>query len=108
MAIVGQKGGLFSALKQWVKDGRPVRWFLFQLPMPFFDGKLLFNSQIWGTCAGMILLSDHAIKQASGGQTLMGGLDVHVCRNYFGSQVQQNRYPSKRHLPNWCNTRLSV
>jgi glutamine amidotransferase PdxT len=35
----------------------------------------------------MILLSDHAIKQSSGGQSLVGGLDVHVCRNYFGSQV---------------------
>lgn len=45
--------------------------------------------QIWGTCAGMILLSDHALKQATGGQSLVGGLDVHVCRNYFGSQVTQ-------------------
>ena len=35
----------------------------------------------------MILLSDHAIKTALGGQTLVGGLDVHVCRNYFGSQI---------------------
>ena len=43
--------------------------------------------QIWGTCAGMILLSNHAIKQAEGGQSLVGGLDVEVCRNYFGSQV---------------------
>ena len=40
-----------------------------------------------GTCAGMILLSDYAIKQANGGQSLVGGLDVQVCRNYFGSQV---------------------
>ena len=38
----------------------------------------------------MILLSDHAIKQSSGGQSLLGGLDVHVCRNYFGSQVRDN------------------
>lgn len=35
----------------------------------------------------MILLSDHAIKTADGGQSLLGGLDVHVCRNYFGSQI---------------------
>jgi glutamine amidotransferase PdxT len=35
----------------------------------------------------MILLSDHAIKKADCGQSLIGGLDVHVCRNYFGSQV---------------------
>jgi 5'-phosphate synthase pdxT subunit len=35
----------------------------------------------------MILLSNHAIKQKEGGQSLIGGLDVKVCRNYFGSQV---------------------
>lgn len=38
----------------------------------------------------MILLSDHALKQAVGGQSLVGGLDVHVCRNYFGSQVNSD------------------
>lgn len=26
MAIVGESRGLFPILKQWVKDGRPVRW----------------------------------------------------------------------------------
>jgi 5'-phosphate synthase pdxT subunit len=36
----------------------------------------------------MILLSDHAIKTKDGGQALVGGLDVQVCRNYFGSQLQ--------------------
>lgn len=46
--------------------------------------------QIFGTCAGMILLSDHAIKQREGGQSLIGGLDVEVCRNYFGSQVRNS------------------
>lgn len=38
----------------------------------------------------MILLSDHAIKQREGGQSLIGGLDVEVCRNYFGSQVRNS------------------
>lgn len=38
----------------------------------------------------MILLSDHAIKQKEGGQSLIGGLDVEVCRNYFGSQVSSS------------------
>lgn len=66
MAIVGEECGLFDALKKWVQSGKPV----------------------WGTCAGMILLSDHAIKKAKCGQTLVGGLDCHVCRNYFGSQIQ--------------------
>mmetsp|Transcript_31809 Transcript_31809/g.30328 ORF Transcript_31809/g.30328 Transcript_31809/m.30328 type:complete len:263 (-) Transcript_31809:73-861(-) len=65
MSIVGEKWGLFPKLKDWVAEKNPI----------------------WGTCAGMILLSDHAIKQAKGGQSLVGGLDVHVCRNFFGSQV---------------------
>eukprot|EP01041_Mallomonas_annulata_P008681 gene8681-17922_t len=65
MAIVGERWGLFPALQDWVKNGRPI----------------------WGTCAGMILLSDHAIKQKTGGQALIGGLDVNVCRNYFGPQI---------------------
>lgn len=70
MAIIGERWGLFDPLKQWVEEGRPI----------------------WGTCAGMILLSDHAIKQREGGQALVGGLDVHVCRNFFGSQIQSSEY----------------
>jgi len=65
MAIVGERWGLFSKLKDWVRDGKPI----------------------WGTCAGMILLSDYCIKQAENGQSLVGGLDAHICRNYFGSQI---------------------
>jgi 5'-phosphate synthase pdxT subunit len=64
MAIAGTE--VFPHLRQWVQQGKPI----------------------FGTCAGMILLSDHAIKQCEGGQALVGGLDVHVCRNYFGSQLQ--------------------
>lgn len=69
MAIVWEESGLFPALRKWVEDKRPV----------------------YGTCAGMILLSDHAIKTADGGQALLGGLDVHVCRNYFGSQIYSTK-----------------
>ena len=69
MAIVGERWGLFNKLKDWVKDDRPI----------------------WGTCAGMILLSDHCIKQAENGQSLVGGLDAHICRNYFGSQIHSCR-----------------
>jgi glutamine amidotransferase PdxT len=43
MSIVGEKWGLFPKLKDWVAAKKPI----------------------WGTCAGMILLSDHAIKQVS-------------------------------------------
>jgi len=65
MAIVGERHGIFPKLKAFVQEGKPV----------------------WGTCAGMILLSNKAVMQKEGGQPLIGGLDVEVCRNYFGSQV---------------------
>jgi pyridoxal 5'-phosphate synthase pdxT subunit len=65
MAIVGEKDGVFPALREWVKAKKPI----------------------WGTCAGMILLSNTAVKQKEGGQALVGGLDVELCRNFFGSQI---------------------
>ena len=42
---------------------------------------------VMGTCAGLIFLADDVDGQKEGGQELMGGLDVTVRRNYFGSQV---------------------
>lgn len=44
----------------------------------------------WGTCAGMILLAEKVVGASAvivGGQALIGGMDVLVCRNYFGSQI---------------------
>lgn len=44
----------------------------------------------WGTCAGMILLAERCVGASAvieNGQSLIGGMDVLVCRNYFGSQV---------------------
>lgn len=44
----------------------------------------------WGTCAGMILLSERCVGASAvieDGQALVGGMDILVCRNYFGSQV---------------------
>ena len=41
----------------------------------------------WGTCAGLILLAQRAVRQKQGGQPLIGGLDITVDRNYFGRQV---------------------
>lgn len=66
MSIVGEKAGLFEPLRDWVH---------------------VQKKPIWGTCAGMILLCNDTIKQASCGQSLLGGLDAQVCRNYFGSQM---------------------
>ena len=39
-----------------------------------------------GTCAGMILLADEVVDGRPG-QALLGGLDIAVRRNAFGSQV---------------------
>jgi 5'-phosphate synthase pdxT subunit len=48
------------------------------------------DKPVWGTCAGMILLAEKCIGASAviqDGQALIGGVDVTVCRNYFGSQV---------------------
>ncbi|EFA76250.1 SNO glutamine amidotransferase family protein [Heterostelium album PN500] len=42
---------------------------------------------VYGTCAGCIMLSDNVEKQKQGGQTLIGGLDLTISRNYFGRQI---------------------
>ncbi|KAI8823516.1 PdxT/SNO family [Fimicolochytrium jonesii] len=65
MALIAERTGLMEPLRNWVKAGKPV----------------------WGTCAGMILLSNEAHKIKIGGQSLIGGLDVTVKRNAFGAQV---------------------
>lgn len=65
MALIAERWGLVEPLKKWISAGRPT----------------------WGTCAGMIMLSNDATNQKLGGQTLIGGLDVVVDRNHFGRQV---------------------
>ncbi|NYJ30947.1 pyridoxal 5'-phosphate synthase glutaminase subunit PdxT [Galbitalea soli] len=40
---------------------------------------------VWGTCAGLIMLADRISDGIEGQQTL-GGLDIEVRRNAFGSQ----------------------
>ena len=56
--------GQLPALREFAASGRPI----------------------WGTCAGLIFLADRALGQKQGGQALIGGLDVVVSRNFFGSQ----------------------
>ena len=41
---------------------------------------------VWGTCAGMILLANDIIGRIDG-QKNIGGLDVQIHRNFFGSQM---------------------
>jgi 5'-phosphate synthase pdxT subunit len=41
---------------------------------------------VYGTCAGLIMLADRVLD-AIGGQQSLGGLDISVRRNAFGSQL---------------------
>jgi 5'-phosphate synthase pdxT subunit len=51
----------------------------------------------WGTCAGMIMLANEARGAKKGGQQLIGGLDVCVNRNNFGTQKES--FMTDLHLP---------
>lgn len=64
IGLIAERWQLVEPLQAWVRAGKPV----------------------WGTCAGLILLADRAVEQKEHGQPLIGGLDVLVNRNYFGSQ----------------------
>ncbi|KAJ9130700.1 Pyridoxine [Coniochaeta hoffmannii] len=67
IAFIAAQSGLLEPLRQFVKvDKKPT----------------------WGTCAGLILLSEAANATKKGGQELIGGLDVRVQRNHFGRQVE--------------------
>ena len=66
MANIARRFGLFEPLRAFQASGRCV----------------------WGTCAGLIFLADRLESGSKeGGQELLGGLDVGVNRNFFGSQI---------------------
>ncbi|KAH8801536.1 class I glutamine amidotransferase-like protein [Xylogone sp. PMI_703] len=67
ISLVAQRSGMLEPLRDFVKVQR--------LPT-------------WGTCAGLILLSESANRTKAGGQELIGGLDVRVNRNHFGRQIE--------------------
>ncbi|RDI87008.1 hypothetical protein Vi05172_g3248 [Venturia inaequalis] len=69
ISLVAARSGMLEPLREFVKVKR--------LPT-------------WGTCAGLILLSESAntTSTKAGGQELIGGLDVLVNRNHFGRQVE--------------------
>lgn len=71
MGLIGDATiGLWEALKEFVHSDN--------------------NKPTWGTCAGMILLAERCVGTSAvitKGQSLIGGVDLLVCRNYFGSQV---------------------
>ncbi|KAI5463661.1 PdxT/SNO family [Mariannaea sp. PMI_226] len=76
ISFVAAQSGLLEPLRDFVKvQKRPV----------------------WGTCAGLILLSDEANATKKGGQELIGGLGVRVHRNHFGRQIES--FESNMDLP---------
>ncbi|MCJ1388236.1 hypothetical protein MMC18_001081 [Xylographa bjoerkii] len=67
MSLVAARSGLLEPLRDFVK---------------------VYRRPTWGTCAGLILLSESANRTKQGGQDLIGGLDVRVSRNFFGRQTE--------------------
>ncbi|OAV99711.1 hypothetical protein PTTG_11712 [Puccinia triticina 1-1 BBBD Race 1] len=45
---------------------------------------------VWGTCAGLILLSDELVSEGAkaGGQEILGGLPIRTTRNQWGRQTE--------------------
>ncbi|KAL2258612.1 hypothetical protein VTK26DRAFT_8022 [Humicola hyalothermophila] len=76
MAIVARRLGLLEPLREFVKTQR---------------------KPVWGTCAGLVLLAEQASATKQGGQELVGGLDVRVLRNRYGTQLQS--FVAALHLP---------
>ncbi|XP_029657998.1 probable pyridoxal 5'-phosphate synthase subunit PDX2 [Octopus sinensis] len=66
MGLFITRNKMADALQDWIKDEKHIAW---------------------GTCAGLIMLANQSEKQKIGGQSLIGGLDIVVSRNYFGRQV---------------------
>ncbi|KAI1451752.1 pyridoxine synthesis protein PDX2 [Annulohypoxylon moriforme] len=67
LSLVAAQSGLLEPLREFVKINK---------------------KPTWGTCAGLILLSEQASATKRGGQELIGGLDVKVHRNHFGRQIE--------------------
>ncbi|KAG0174939.1 hypothetical protein DFQ28_003637 [Apophysomyces sp. BC1034] len=59
--------------------------------------KFVREKPTWGTCAGMIMLANEATGAKKGGQQLLGGLEICVNRNQFGTQ--KDSFETKLHLP---------
>jgi 5'-phosphate synthase pdxT subunit len=71
------------------------------------------NKPTWGTCAGMILLAERCVGTSAvitKGQSLIGGVDILVCRNYFGSQISsfEMNTPPPPKPPGWDDLSYAV
>lgn len=65
MGIIAEKNKLVEPIKNFIKTKKPV----------------------WGTCAGIIMLSEEITNQKRHGQVNFGGLNIKIERNYFGRQI---------------------
>lgn len=70
ISLLVKQAGLLEPLRQFTKDAR--------------EGKN--GRTVWGTCAGMILLSAEVVGSKEGYEGL-GGVDAKVVRNQWGRQV---------------------
>jgi 5'-phosphate synthase pdxT subunit len=77
IALVAEREGLLDPLRQFVRS--PSSAFV------GVDGRN--RNPTWGTCAGLILLSEKTTNPKRNGQALIGGLPIRTTRNYFGSQI---------------------
>ncbi|KAG9302694.1 hypothetical protein G9A89_005168 [Geosiphon pyriformis] len=75
IALVAERSGLMEPLREFV-----------------------YSKPTWGTCAGMILIANEVKQTKKGGQKLLGGLDISVTRNQFGSQI--NSFEAPLHIKN--------
>lgn len=68
---------------------------LFGLRQPLRD-RIAAGMPVYGTCAGLIMLADR-VHDAIAGQQTLGGLDVTVRRNAFGTQLDS--FETDLHVP---------
>lgn len=85
ISLVAAQSGLLEPLRDYVKLVLP---FCFPTHHTQLTSCRVQKKPVWGTCAGLILLSDQANATKKGGQELIGGLGVRVHRNHFGRQTE--------------------
>lgn len=86
ISLVAARSGLLEPLREFVKYCYPISSRAEQCHI--LTHHRVHRKPTWGTCAGLILLSESANRTKKGGQELIGGLDVRVNRNHFGRQVE--------------------
>lgn len=74
LSVFLKQNGFEGRLREWIRNpGKP--------------------GVVWGTCAGLILLSDELQGQKKEGQISLGGLGIVCCRNAYGRQSSSFEAP---------------